>query len=400
MLSRRVQRIGLSPTLGVSDQARRLRAEGVDLLDFSAGQPDFPTPDEIKAAGKHAIDENRTGYTANAGIAELRTAIAEMLRRDRGLAYEPDQVLISPGGKASLCFTFLALLDPGDQVLVPLPYWVSYPEQIKLAEAEPVYVTCREENGFKLTPDDLEAAITPRTRAVVLNYPSNPTGASYDREELEALAAVSVRHGLWIVADEIYSRLVYDDRKFTSVAEIDPEVRDRTVVIDGMSKTYSMTGWRLGYAVGPREVIAGMSRLQSHCTSNATSITQWAGLAGLLEVPDAELERRTREFQTRRDEVVATLRRIPGIECVEPQGAFYVFPNVSGCFGEGERRLTSGDDVARYLLETARIAVVPGEGFGSPRHIRLSYACSIEQIREGLGRMAEALGGRVARQGG
>jgi aspartate aminotransferase len=392
MLSQRVKRIGFSPTLGVSDLAGRLRAEGIDVLDLSAGQPDFPTPEPVKAAGSRAIAENKTGYTDTSGIAPLREAIAARIERDLGVRYAPDQVLVSPGAKTSLYFGCMALLDPGDEVLVLVPYWASHTEQIRLADAVPVWVTCHEAQGFKLAPADLEAAVTPRTKALILNYPSNPTGASYNAEELAALAAVCLRHHIWIIADEIYSKLLYDGRTFASVAAVDPEVAERTLLIDGMSKAYSMTGWRVGYAAGPRELISGMACLQSHCTSNATSISQWASLAALRELSDGELTRRRDEFERRRDVILAGLGRIPGLACVKPQGAFFVFPNVSGCFGRGRgAALGCGDDLARYLLEVARVAVVPGEGFGSPDHVRISYAAPLERIEEGLRRIARAL---------
>jgi aspartate/methionine/tyrosine aminotransferase len=385
-LSSRVQEIGFSPTLGVSDLARRLRAEGRDVLDFSAGQPDFPTPDPVKAEGRRAIDDNQTRYTATAGIAELREAVVERLRSRRGLEYEPAQVLVSPGAKASLYFACQAVAGPGDEVLLPVPYWTSYPEQIRLAGAEPVHVPCAESNGFKLTAEQIASAVTPRTRAILLNYPSNPTGVCYDREELGGLAEVCVRHGLWVIADEIYSEMLYGGRRFTSIAALGPEIAARTIVIDGVSKTYSMTGWRIGYAAGPREVITGMSKLQSHSTSNATSISQWASVAA-LQMPDADLAPRLEAFTRRRGAILERLQALPGVTCVEPQGAFYVFPNVSGCF---TTEFGSGDDFARYLLERANVAVVPGEAFGSPQHIRISYAVSMERIREGMDRIAEA----------
>jgi aspartate/methionine/tyrosine aminotransferase len=377
----------MSPTLRISALAGELRAAGEDILDFSAGQPDFPTPQEVKDAGKRAIDDNRTGYTANQGLAELREAIAANLKEGRGLEYGTDEILVSTGAKASLYFAAMAMFDPGDEVIVPRPYWVSYPEQLRLAGAVPVFVDCHEANGFKLDAADLERTISSRTKAVLLNYPSNPTGASYGREQLEPLAEVCTRHGIWIVADEIYSRLLFDGRRFVSVAEISPEVRARCLIIDGMSKTYSMTGWRIGYTAGPREVIAAMARVQSHSTSNATSISQWASVCA-LQMPGDEIERRTAEFQERRDVIVAGLRDLPGVSCVLPEGSFYAFPNVSGCFGGS---LTGADALAGYLLERAKVAVVPGEGFGAPEHLRVSYAVDLERIREGLGRMAEAL---------
>jgi len=387
MISRRVQEIELSATLRISALAAELRAAGQDVLDFSAGQPDFPTPEVVKQAGKEAIDADKTRYTLNQGIAELRAAIAERLRSDLDLDYATDQILVSPGAKASLYFAAMALFDPGDEVLVPSPYWVSYPEQIRLAAATPVFITCSEDRGFKLDPEQVERRITPRTKALLLNYPSNPTGACYSREELKPLAELAVRHRIWIIADEIYSRLLFDGRQFTSIAQIDPEVRSRTVLIDGMSKTYSMTGWRIGYAAGPAEVIAGMARVQSHSTSNAASISQWASVEA-LKVPGAEIQRRAQEFEQRRNALFGGLREIPGVTCVEPEGSFYAFPNLSGCFNDA---VGDGQRMAEYLLREARVAVVPGEAFGAGDHVRLSFAVSLDRVQEGVRRISTAL---------
>ena len=285
----------------------------------------------------------------------------------------------------------MALLDEDDEVVIPSPYWVSFPEQVRLAGAQPVFVTTREADGFKLDPERLRDALTPRTKGLVLNYPSNPTGACYDAAELEAIAAVCIDHDLWVVADEIYSRLVYDGRTFTSIAAVHPEMVSRTVTINGMSKAYCMTGWRIGYAAGPREVIAAMGRLQSHTTSNATSISQWASLATLQSADGASAM--VREFQARRDEIVLGLESIPGLRCSPPEGAFYVFPSVRELLGRtvGGTPVTTAEELAVYLLERARVAVVPGEGFGAPDHIRLSYTASTEAIREGIARIRDAV---------
>ena len=378
MVSRRVGQIGLSPTLRINALASEMRASGVDVLDFSAGEPDFPTPENVKRAGIEAIEADQTRYTPNSGMPDLRHAIADYIRRETDVVYSAEEILVSPGAKASLYFACMTLLDPDDEVLVPSPYWVSYPEQVRLAGARPVSVPCDEACGFKLTVDRLEATTTPRTRALILNYPSNPTGACYDRAELEPLAEFCAEKNIWVVADEIYSRLLYDGRRFTSIAALGDAMRERTVMINGMSKTWSMTGWRVGYAAGPREVIDGMARIQSHSTSNVTSISQWASLEA-LSAPRDEIDRRVAEFQRRRNEVVKRLRAIPGVRCCEPEGSFYVFPNVSGCFETGAARqgIRCGEDLARFLLEEARVAVVPGEAFGSRDHVRISYAASI-----------------------
>ena len=390
MLAERIGKIGFSPTLAVSDLAGRMRAEGIDVLDFSAGQPDFPTPDSVKDAGKQAIDDNQTRYTATAGLVELRHAIAEHVHRELDVSYEPNQIVVSPGAKASLYFAFMTLLDPGDEVIVPTPYWTSYPEQIRLAGGEPTFVECGPDQEFKLTPEQLAEAITPRSKVLLLNYPSNPTGACYDQAELAALAEVCARHDLWIVADEIYAKLVYDDRRFASLVQCGDEVRKRTLLIDGMSKTYSMTGWRIGYAVGPKEVISGMAKLQSHSTSNATSIAQWASIRA-LQMTSSDLAPRIREFQQRRDVVVDALRALPGVSCLRPGGAFYVFPNFAEWF-RSQDKVRSGQELAKHLLEESRVAVVPGEAFGAPEHIRISYAISLDRVREGVQRIAAAMG--------
>jgi aspartate/methionine/tyrosine aminotransferase len=392
VVSRRVERIGLSPTLRISALAQSLRASGVDVLDFSAGQPDFPTPEPVKQAGIRAIEENKTRYTPNAGAPELRQAISRQLGRTRGVEYPPDQILVSSGAKASLFFAFMALVDPGDDVLLPTPYWVSYPEQIQLAEGRAVPVPSSDETGFKLTPEALEAAVTKRSRAIVLNYPSNPSGACYSRDELEALARVCLRHDLWIIADEIYSGMVYDGREFTSVASLGEEFRAKAVIIDGMSKSYAMTGWRMGHAAGPKDVISAMARMQSHSTSNASSIAQWASIEA-LDNGDEEVLHRLGEFAKRRDEVVRLLSEVEGVTCLTPEGAFYAFPNVSGLFGRTTDKgpIHSGQDLAEYLLEQANVAVVPGDPFGAPQHIRVSYAVSLDRIREGVRRISDAI---------
>lgn len=385
MTAKRIGEIGFSPTLATADLARRLRAEGRDVLDFSAGQPDFDTPADVKAAGIRAIEENRTRYTANAGIPELREALADWYRRERELDYDPADVVVSPGGKATLYFAFLTLCDPGDEVLLPTPYWTSYPEQIKLAGATPVFVDCDESEGFLLDPERLEAACTPRSRVLVINDPSNPTGAGYAADRLEAVAEVCRRRDLIVVSDEIYSRLVYGKHVFRSIAAL-PGMKERTLVVDGMSKTFAMTGWRLGYALGPSEIVRGMSKLQSHATSHPTSITQWASVEALSLDP-AELERRRIELERRRNAMVTGLRAIAGVTCVEPQGAFYVFPNVSKRFDD---TCGSGQEISTWLLEQAGVAVVPGEAFGRPEHVRLSYACSLDEVRDGVERIARA----------
>lgn len=391
-LSDRVQRVEHSPTLRIAALAKRMVGEGIHVLDFSVGQPDFPTPEVAKEAGKRAIDANKTGYTASEGILELRQAIADKLAADNGLEYPPQDIIVSPGAKATLYFLAMALFQAGDEVIIPSPYWVSYPEQVALADATPVFVTAREENDFRLSAAELESAITPHTKAVILNYPSNPTGACYDRAELESLARVCLKHDLLVISDEIYEKLLYDGRAFTSIASLGSEIKERTVVVNGMSKSYSMTGWRLGYAAGPHDVIDAMGKIQSHSTSNATSIAQWAGLEALRSAGD-DVTRMVAEFERRRDAMIAGLLALPDVTCPRPAGAFYAFPNVSAYFGRSHEDgvVESSLDLSAYLLETARVAVVPGEAFGAPANIRLSYASSLADIQEGVARIGEAL---------
>lgn len=391
-LARRAGAVDLSPTFRINAKARALRAEGVDVLDFSVGEPDFATPAPAKRAGKDAIDRDVTRYTANEGTIELRRAIAAKLARDNGLAYTPSQILVSPGAKASLYLAAMTLFEAGDEVILPSPYWVSYPEQIRLAGATPVLVPAREEDGFVLQAESLRRAVGPETRGLLLNYPANPTGACYDRASLEALAEVVIDRDLVVVADEIYEKLLYDGRTFTSFAALSEETYARTVVVNGMSKAFAMTGWRLGYAAGPAEVVEAMGRLQSHATSHPASISQAAGLAALNDA-EGDVRRMAASFAKRRDAMVAGLAGIPGLSIVPPAGAFYVFPNVSRLFGRtiGGRVVRSGEDVALALLDVARVAVVPGEAFGSTDHVRLSYACSMKRIEEGVARIRGAI---------
>jgi aspartate aminotransferase len=391
-LAGRIDHIELSPTFRINAMARALQAQGIDVLDFSVGEPDFPTPGAAKSAGIRAIETDVTKYTSNEGTLPLRVAIAEKLRRDNDLAYQPDQILVSPGAKASLYCAAMALFEPGDEVIVPSPYWVSYPEQIRLAGATPVTLEAKEANGFKITPGDLARAIGPRTKGLVLNYPCNPTGACYDRDELSSIADVIAAKNLVVLADEIYEKLLYDGRRFTSFAALGPASYERTVVVNGMSKAFAMTGWRLGYAAGPKRIIEAMARVQSHTTSHPASISQAAGEGALSGAADDVL-RMAGEFARRRDAMAAGLAAIPGLTLVPPAGAFYAFPNVTGLFGRsiGGRRVASGQDVAEALLETARVAVVPGEAFGSKDHVRLSFSCSMERIDDGLRRLRGAL---------
>ncbi len=392
MPSRRADEIQLSPTMRIAARALAMKAQGMDVVDFSVGEPDFPTPEKVKKAAKDALDANFTKYTANDGIPELRQAICRKLEHDNGLAYPPEEILVSPGAKAALFCVVMALVDEGDDVIIPTPCWVSYPDQVRLAKGKAVFVRTREEDNFHLRARDLAEALTPNTKVLILNYPANPTGAVYSREELEEIGRICLREGIWIIADEIYEKLVYDGRRFSSVAAVLPALREQTVVINGFSKAYSMTGWRLGYAAGPREVIQAASKIQSHNTSNATSFVQKAAVVA-LEACELEVERMRAEFERRRNLVVAGLRSIPGLSCPVPEGAFYAMPNVSFYldkeYSGSPIRNTYG--LAYYLLKEAKVAVVPGEAFFAPEHIRISFATSEERLREGLRRVAEAL---------
>ncbi|UCE20450.1 MAG: pyridoxal phosphate-dependent aminotransferase [Gemmatimonadota bacterium] len=391
MLADRIQRIGFSPTLKISAKAKAMRAEGIDVVDLSVGEPDFPTPQNVKEAATRAIAENFTKYTANDGMPELKKAIIEKLRRDNGLEYEPNEIIVSSGAKNCLYNLAVALLNKGEEVIIPAPYWVSYPPIVSLAKGNPIVIQTREENGFRLTPDQLSASISPSTKAIMLNNPCNPTGAAYTREELEEMAEVCADEGLIIIADEIYEKLVYDGFSFVSVASLGKKIKERCVIVNGVSKAYSMTGWRIGYAAGPKELITGMDKVQSHNTSNACSVSQKASLEALTG-PQTDVSMMVMEFQRRRNVILQKLNAIPGISCMEPRGAFYVFPNFRNYFNKEYEgmQIRNSYGMAYFLLKHARVAVVPGEAFGTEGYIRLSYATSMDRIEEGLDRIIEA----------
>jgi aspartate aminotransferase len=362
------------------------------VLSFGAGEPDFDTPEFIKEAAVTALREGFTKYTPTAGIEPLRKAICDKLWRDNGLKYEPNQIIVTCGGKHALYNAFQVICDPGDEVIIPAPYWVSYPEMVKLADGVPVFVYADESTGFVPTIDAIREKISARTRAIVVNSPCNPTGAVFHRQRLKEIAALALRHDLYIVSDEIYEKMVYDGHEHVSIASLGEEVKKRTILVNGMSKAYSMTGWRIGYAAAERELIAAMTRIQDQSTSNPTSIAQKAALAA-LQAPEDTVKRMVAAFAERRRAIVDGLNRIPGFRCAEPGGAFYAFPNVSALYGKrwGDRVINNSDAFAEYLLEVARVAVVPGSGFGADENIRLSYACSLDTIRNGLARIADAV---------
>jgi len=392
LIADRISRIDESATLKIAGRAKAMAAEGIDVVDFSVGEPDFPTPENIKEAAKRAIDDNFTGYTASDGIPELRKAILQRYRDDHNLSYEMDQVIVSCGAKHSLYNVANALFNNGEEMILPAPYWVSYPAIASMVRAKDVIVPTREENGFRLTAAELKAHVTSNTKALMLNNPSNPTGSAYSRAELEAIAEVVLERGLYVIADEIYDKIVYDDYVFTPFASLSAEIKQRTVTVNGVSKAYSMTGWRIGYALAQREIIAAMGKVQSHSTSNASSIAQKAGLEAISGPQDA-VGQMAAQFEERRNFLLERLLAIPGINCHKPEGAFYLFPNVSAFFGSRHGGMVIRDayGLARFLLEQARVAVVPGEAFGGPDNIRLSYACSLENLEKGIDRIARAL---------
>ncbi len=392
-LSRRVRSISPSATLAITAMAKRMQADGIDIISFAGGEPEFDTPDHVKEASIRALREGFTKYTPPAGIDELRDAVVAKLKRDNGLEYTRDEVIASSGSKQALYNLAMVLFDKKDEVIIPAPYWVSYPEQVRLSDATPVFVPTREDEGFHLKHRDLARDLTPRTKAVILNSPCNPTGAVMEVDELKAIAELAVEKDFYLISDEAYESLTYDGVKHVSVASLGDEVKARTFVVGSTSKTHAMTGWRLGYAAGPKEIVGAMIDLQSQSTSAPTSISQKAAVAALLG-PQEAAEAMRREFEVRRRYVVERLHGMPGVRCVPPEGTFYAFPNVSAFYGKKFARghkISSSTDLTAYLIQEARVTVVPGAEFGSDKHIRLSYCLSMEQTREGLERMASAL---------
>ncbi len=392
-LAARVSRITPSPTLAMTATAKAMAAQGIDVVDFSSGEPDFDTPEPVKAAAEAAIRAGFTKYTPSSGIDELRQAIADKLLAEQGLRYEKAQILVSCGAKHSLYNVAEALLEAGDEIIIPTPYWVSYADQALLNDATPVLLPTKEAEDYAINPDELQKLVTPRTKAIIVNSPCNPTGATYDKRTLEAIATIAVKHNLLIISDEIYEKVLYDGAKHISIATLGQEVAERTVIINGVSKAYAMTGWRIGYAAGPKPLLTAMANIQSQSTSNPCSISQKAAVAALkLGGPFTEMM--VVEFDRRRKVMVERLNAIPGVSCRMPGGAFYAFPNISGVLGRTGPHgpVTSPQALANYLLKEAHVAVVPGEPFGSQHHIRLSYATSMDTITKGLDRIAAAFG--------
>jgi aspartate aminotransferase len=393
IIAGRMAAIKPSPTIAVTTLASELKAQGRDIIGLGAGEPDFDTPDSIKQAAIRAIEAGQTKYTAVDGTPQLKAAVAAKFRRENGLDYAPEEISVAAGGKQIIFNALMATLDPGDGVIIPAPYWVSYPDMTLIAGGTPVVVSCPEQTGFKLRPEDLEDAIGPRTKWIILNSPNNPSGAAYSEAELRALTDVLVRHPqVWVLSDDIYEHLVYDDFRFTTPAALEPRLKARCLTMNGVAKAYAMTGWRIGYAGGPRELIRAMAKVQSQSTSNPCSISQAATVAA-LEGPQDFIAERNAIFRQRRDLVVDLLNEAPGLRCHKPEGAFYVYPSCAGAIGgrtpAGEEIRTS-EDFARYLLEREGVAVVHGAAFGMDPYFRVSYATATELLEEAGRRIIRA----------
>jgi aspartate aminotransferase len=391
-ISERAKNVSPSPTLAITAKAKAMKAEGIDVISFGAGEPDFDTPENIKAAAVKSLQAGFTKYTPSTGTDELKAAIVNKLAADNGLEYQKSQVVVSIGAKHSLYNAVMSVVNPGDEVIIPSPYWVTYPEQVKLAGGVPVYIATDETTGFVATAAMIEKALTPKTRLIILNSPSNPTGGVYSRKQLQEIADLAVSKNIHVISDEIYEKIIYDGNEHVSIASLGPEIKKLTITINGFSKAYSMTGWRLGYAAAEPDIVGGMSRIQDHSTSNPTSFAQPGGVEA-LNGPQEDVVGMVVEFDRRRKVIVKRLNDIPGITCATPGGAFYVFPNVSGLVGKtwGEKTITDSDSLAEYLLAEAKVAVVPGTGFGTPSYLRLSYATSMGAIEKGLDRIADAV---------
>ncbi|ETR77023.1 aspartate aminotransferase [Afipia sp. P52-10] len=394
-LAASLARVKPSATIAVTDKARMLKAEGRNVIGLGAGEPDFDTPANIKLAAIHAIEAGKTKYTNVDGIPELKDAIIAKFKRENGLDYKPNQIIICTGGKQVLYNALMATINPGDEVIIPAPYWVSYPEMVALAGGESVPIVCPAENGFKLRAADLEKAITPKTKWIILNSPSNPTGAAYTEAELRAITDVLVKHPqVWVMTDDMYEHLVYDDFKFTTPAQIEPKLYDRTLTVNGVSKAYCMTGWRIGYAGGPVELIKAMTTIQSQSTSNPSSIAQWAAVEA-LNGPQAFIPEHNKVFKERRDLVVAMLNQASGITCPRPEGAFYVYPSCAGTIGKttpSGKKITNDEDFVTELLEAEGVAVVQGSAFGLGPAFRISYATKTADLEDACRRIQRFCG--------
>lgn len=387
-ISEIARNVHASTTLAVDAMAKQMKADGLDVVGFGAGEPDFDTPDNIRDAGVKAIREGKTKYTPAAGIMPLRQAVADRLRADCGVEYDSTQIVIASGAKHNVFIALAVLTDPGDEIIIPAPYWVSYSEMVSMTGGVPMIISASEAQQFKMTPAQLEAAITPKTKALMLNNPSNPTGMYYTKDELAALAEVCLRHDLYVISDEIYYKLLYDGRKFTSFASLGEPVKERTILINGVSKSYAMTGWRIGYAAANKEIAKAMSNYLSHSTGAPATISQWAAVEALSGQQET-IESMRLTFEARRDYLVSRMNAIADVSCIKPDGAFYVMMNIEKLIGRtlGGRVIRNGDDFAMAFLEKGLVAVVPCSGFGAPNFVRWTYATSMDCIKEGLDRL-------------
>lgn len=392
-LASRAEKLKPSATLAITAKAKALKAEGIDVVGFGAGEPDFDTPENIKEEAIKSIINGFTKYTAVGGIDELKTAIINRINEDYGLVYEKSEIIVSCGAKHTLYNLSQVIFEEGDEVIIPSPYWVSYPEQVILAGATPVIIEASEENGFKIDPDELKKLITPKTKALIINYPSNPTGSTYNEEDLKVIAEIALNAGLIIISDEIYHKILYDGITHTPIATLGEDVKRSTILVNGVSKSYSMTGWRIGYSAGDKAITSAMSNLQGQSTSNPTSISQMAALEAFRGSQD-EVKKMAKEFEARKNYIAKRLNDMPGFRCFNPQGAFYVFPNISYFFGKScnGKQIKNSVDFTEFLLEEAKVAVVPGIEFGSDKHIRISYATSMDEIKKGVDRIEEGVG--------
>lgn len=376
----------------VAGKAKELKAQGIDIIDLSLGEPDFPTPQNVKDAAVRGLAEGHTRYTLNPGTMELRKAISTKLKNENGLDYDPSEIIVSSGCKQSIYNAVMATVNEGDEVIIPAPYWVSYPDMVSLSGGVCVFPQTKEENGFRITPEELEAVITPKTRMLILCNPSNPTGGSYDEKWLRSIAEVVKKHNFYVLSDEIYEKLVFDDFKFISFPAIDPELKPKTILVNGVSKSYAMTGWRIGYTAGPKDVIQAMDKIQSNSTSGPSAISQYATIEALIG-DQSEVERMRVEFEKRRNYFFDEISKIPGFTCYKPEGAFYLFPGIKAFFGKtfNGKVIKDSMDFSMFLLEEARIAAVAGSPFGTDGYIRFSYATSMEQLEDAVKRIKAAV---------
>ena len=391
-LSDRIKAIKPSATLTLSSKAKALKAQGLDVVDLSTGEPDFDTPEIAKRAARQAIREGFTKYTTTSGIEELKTAIAEKLQNENGLIYDTSQIIVSCGAKHTLYNIAQVLFGPGDEVMIPSPYWVTFPDQVRLSGATPIFIKTNEQDGFQIHPEAFKAHLTRKTKAIILNSPCNPTGSAYDKKTLEEVADIVIAQGLYVISDEIYEPFVYDGFRHTSIAAISQAIQQRTLLVNGISKAYAMTGWRIGYAAGSKEIITAMNTLQSQSTSNPTSISQKSAVTALKK-GKSFTKIMVIEFDRRRRYIVERLNKLPGFSCTLPRGAFYAFPNISNLYGKyyRDKTLSNSTDVAEFFLEEAKVVVVPGDPFGAPDHIRISYAASIDELAKALDRIQAVL---------